>query len=534
MRTLFNSGTETIALEGMPIDEVIALEEISDEEAQLIAQSAIKYAMEAESILMETERITDIAISLEEALMISGTVQVATEAELAFLETIGNLATAGTNVDPERIVPSMESYIGTTISLEGLKETIGNIWEKIKVFIKKVWEALKNFYNENMREIPRLKASLLAFQKKIAGKTSMEKDSKETITITSGVEYLQVDGKALETEKEINDAFETLSENAKWVFGPYMESVIKRGEIAEQVIGAGTITEELIVLAVKSFIDHPLATIPNSKLSESTPTQLHLRGAALLGNGRLQARVMAKHENFEGLEGLGIVRQDTCIFEVKSESTLKEIKLRPLSSGAMNLLIDDMVSTLGTLAKYQYGSVAKKLEATSWNLNKSTEHAATVIGKLEDITPSDPNTSFSLAESTASYRELVQLNTAYVKWAKDPAVSMMRHVISTIKALAMVMSKSLSSYSTTKGEKADTVQSHEFDIKLTRTHATEQRSGIDYFHEEDGNFEKYNALKGKVGLINGKLMKITKVETIVAPTSSKARNIITIVAETVE
>jgi hypothetical protein len=521
MRTLFNTGSENVvALEGMPVEEIIALEEISDEEAQLIAQSAIKYAMEADSILMETERITDIVISLEEAVLISGTVQVATEAELAFLETIGNLATAGTDVDPERIVPSMESYVGTTISLEGLKETIANIWEKIKVFIKKVWEALKNFYNETMREIPRLKANLLALQKKIPKKTTSDKSAKEKITISTGVDYFEINGKVLDTELEINNAFGQLADISKWVFGPYLESVIMRGDLVEKTFSQWepdlehASREALMVKLQKDLLSSSFPKIPGGhELAGHGPfghaSAIELMGNVHLVNDTRQAGGLGEH--FAASDFWFSLTRESCQLQTSGHFRTEEIKLLPFSSGAMNVLIDDMVSVLDIFQKYQYGTIAKKLEASYISLAKTADSISVKVS--EQVKKTEGTETSNANHLMSDFRGFTTFNTTYAKWSKDPAVPMMRHVISTIKALAMVMSKSLSSYSKVKGEGPDTFDTQEFDIHLKAVRPRD-RSGIQEFHVEHGDLKKYQEWEGKTGRINGDVMKITKVSLI--------------------
>lgn len=55
----------------------------------------------------------------------------------------------------------------TKIALEGFKETIVQLWEKLKAVAKQMWEKVVEFYNKYFTEVGRLKNGIVALEKQV-------------------------------------------------------------------------------------------------------------------------------------------------------------------------------------------------------------------------------------------------------------------------------------------------------------------------------------------------------------------------------
>ena len=70
----------------------------------------------------------------------------ATPAEARLIELVGDMAVAGTDANPEDVVPSMEAYADGESAMKKVKENIAKMWAWVKQLIAKILEKMKLFF----------------------------------------------------------------------------------------------------------------------------------------------------------------------------------------------------------------------------------------------------------------------------------------------------------------------------------------------------------------------------------------------------
>jgi hypothetical protein len=77
---------------------------------------------------------------------VSGRVGEATPAEARLVELVGDMAVAGTDANPEDVVPSMEAYGDGETTMKKVKENIARMWAWLKQLIANIIEKIKLFF----------------------------------------------------------------------------------------------------------------------------------------------------------------------------------------------------------------------------------------------------------------------------------------------------------------------------------------------------------------------------------------------------
>ena len=165
---------------------------LSFEEYEVVKAEAAQDLAEIQASEAEAERAMDTADSLEDLVAVADTVDAATPTEVALVQVAGDIATAGTDMTSEEIVPVGESYIGRGIATEGIVDTVKKIWASIKKFVKDMWSKVTSWFNKFFGTLPNLRKRIEALRKRLEeiqnGSYKLEGDNKKfTLTNVSAV-----------------------------------------------------------------------------------------------------------------------------------------------------------------------------------------------------------------------------------------------------------------------------------------------------------------------------------------------------------
>jgi hypothetical protein len=453
MRTNFNvpaMEAEVLDTDMPPSDvQVIGLESISMEEAELLIHEATTNSNDAESQLSEVERILEVSDALEDLAVIAGSIEKATPAEAALIENTGNMAVAGSDVDPEKVIPAMESFIGGRIAIEDIRTTARTIWENIQKFLKQVWDAIESFFTNILSTIPRMRKALDELEKRVTAVSGV-KPLTDKIKLTSSLTNLHVGGKPLKNEHDMLQAYAALRIAVKWVYGQYVETVTKRGRIIATAIGS--IDPAETSLAVSKLRTELLATKPapvpggSGVDNKRFPGFATTFGSDLPGNVSIACKYYNDNkDNVTSLAALDRYRNSRCELAAVADSvekTATEIELTPFSTAAMGTLINDMRELLDTLSSYKFGAKSKEVASVRKLINEASDKAQRVVGSLA-------NGDEGHQSSVINYRALMNFNASYARWAQTPSMPMMSHSLNVTKTLMVVIQKSLHAYSAT-------------------------------------------------------------------------------------
>lgn len=441
MRNFLNIGLESERA-------VLGDANISMEEEQLMLDEAAQDSAAADADLGEAERIIEVSDALEDLAVIADGIEEASPAEVALIETAGNMAVAGTEVEPEEIVPAMESYRGKRIATEGIKETARTLWKSIQEFLKKIWAKITNFFYKIFGTIPALRRRLADLRKVCESKSGKQLEDKK-VQVSAGLTHLAVDGKVVSDESAMKKAIETLNEQAGYVFGKYMDEVAAVGEkIADGIQDFDPDKAEEHATKFKTDVVRAAAVVGGRMPGSTTklPASRYpgfdaKQGPALLGNVSLVEKSYAEANGNSVLGVLDRVRRSGVELHAtaeKAKALPDSVEITTLSMSGAEGLIDTCEKLLDSLEEYQRGKRSKDIQRTQKKIETASAKATSAMEKAKD---SEENKA-----SVPYYKALVNFNTSYTRWVQSPAMSMASNCLSVVRAYMQVISKSASAY----------------------------------------------------------------------------------------
>lgn len=249
-----NNGSEENAedpIESRPV--------VSMEEEQYMTSEALDLGEEITAYISDAERSIDIAQALEDMATIADSIEAATPAEIALMETAGDIIVAGTDIPAEDAVPSMESLIGGKLAMEsgGFRKTADQIWNSIKEFLKKIWEKITGFFYNLFARLPRYIRTAEKILKK-AEKNTVRKTSESTFSVNNTYyNAISVDGKAITSEAEFVRKLNELSAFSVNVFDEYSKDCADICSIITKAIDnfkdTESVDDQIIAMATKCF-----------------------------------------------------------------------------------------------------------------------------------------------------------------------------------------------------------------------------------------------------------------------------------------
>jgi hypothetical protein len=420
-----------------------------EEEALIIADAGVDLA-ETATELAETDRIIEVSDALEDMAVVADEIKEATPVEVQLIETVGTMAVAGTDIAPEEVVPALEGIQDLKPQMEKVRATAKRIWEQILKFLESVWTKIEAFFYKQFGTIPALQKRLNALLKK-AEEAAKGESAAQTITIKGGVGALSVNGKVPASEGELSQGVNALTEAAKFVYGTYSDGLAKRGEVIAHAIGDFDPNKaELSAQALKQAIRNAkFGDIPGAAAGSKAryPGFSSRLGKPLPGNVSLVSKYyIDQAEDASILAGLDRARRegvDLVATNPGAAAPAGATEMKTIStSGAVNL-IKDTLDLLKVIEEFKRGGKSKAIQKARKDIESASAKATKAI---ESAKPSADGPQQNLGTSVVYYRAMLNFNAAFARWSRDPAASFTSSALSTARAIAVVVDKSLSTY----------------------------------------------------------------------------------------
>jgi hypothetical protein len=259
-----------------------------------------------------SEGLESILISMESAMQDGGlNPQAALFMQHAVQAHVGRLG-----LEASDVTPSMESFGGasgqaaaTTISMEGIGETLKKIWLAIKNAVSKAIQAIKNFFAKIFGGVSKLKTRSDALKKAVSDLTE-EKGDKIKVPNANTLRYK---GKAdissviagLEaTHKIAGEHMENLSKSAAEFYAVRVPRLLERAETNDFAKAA---LENELLDASKQFTDVAQKTVSvTSPMSGDAVMRMEESSSVEKGtDGNLKAPKLVKGYAFKALDDSG-------------------------------------------------------------------------------------------------------------------------------------------------------------------------------------------------------------------------------------
>lgn len=406
---------------------------------------------EIDAKINNTLRTIEVVEALEELAVVADNISEANQNELNLIELGGNIAVAGTEVAPEKVIPSLESYLGTKISTEDfdLKGKIAKIWEVIKKAFKEIWVKINEFLKSSsimvgvsMNRIRKVEAKLKDLKnRKVASdvRIELEMDEKDWIHtrtdrfILNDGERTITDPKRIiemlnNTKRFVEEYFDTYPETLSDIIDSLAKSIGEIGSNKDATQVAREIMEMMKVKQLKLFN----GVIVTNKFHEEKSKD-ETKGLRVI---KYKTDLIGAPDFTVTIPGLSDIGSDSNLYidrlrncRVKmSLHTDDEIKRGPDQDRvysmedmlAMNDVIFDIVKQCKHFkdrgAEDKLKSARKKLESVSDNLKNKVKNDL----KQEDI---------------SAINSILSLNLAVINWTRYPLIDVIGYCLKTERAI---------------------------------------------------------------------------------------------------
>lgn len=427
---------------------------LSMEEMEVMGAEAAGDAVAVDQDLGEAERIIEVSDALEDLAVIADSIEEATPTDLALVDTAATMAVAGTDVTPEQVTgndaAAMESFKGRRIATEGIKETARNIWENILKFLKSIWAKIESFFYNIFGTIPRMRSRIEAARKEAeaaAGK-SIESD-KKTLTLTSGVNAMRFEGGFVKNGGELKTAFTNLEHGCDDVLKGYAKFVGKKGQQIAEVIADMDVenakeSAEKMVGKLKSMAKMDgtkLAKAGDGHAASGFKTEI---SKGMLGGKSLQSKFPSEKTGDSALAAMDYFRRggiSLVTSQEKPKDAPSELKFTTLTPSEMEAVLEVADHILDRLEDFKRGGGKAELEKGRKAMESASDKANAKFAKVRD----DKDNKDAKA-ALPYFKGMVNFNTAYARWAQDPAMPMFSYALEMVSAVLMVVGKSASAY----------------------------------------------------------------------------------------
>lgn len=432
-------------------DPLAGLPVLSMEEASIMIGDAFDEYDAAKTSMAEVNHGAEVADTLENVVAVADNIGEASESEVRLVELVGDMAVAGTDIPPESIVPSLESYIGRRISTEGFKQTIKSIWEAIKNAIAKIWRHLKNFFDFITRATPVLVQRIKKFKRAIVEANEAYLPGTIKMAATQAFTYK---GQPIDDLAQMPNRINTDSIYLEYLYDKRLPIIAKQAaqvrditmhydpKAGDEAALAATakLAEAMVIPKDKTPAPRTLFAVSSERKPAAEGVEV-LQGAELIGGGRV---ILSQFSATDGMSDADKVAQTMqhyhCYFEPSEERVeSKEVTVDIPPKKVLIQILDALERLVRTAMTHETGSSSKHMEIDRVleQLPTATEALASRVEKYENSAETE-NASKS---HYALYKLLVNSNMYFTKARMTPASELTRQAITTIRTTLMVMGK---------------------------------------------------------------------------------------------
>lgn len=416
-----------------------------EEEEQLIAELPAE-EVEIQADVNEANRMLEVSDALEDLALIADSIPEASTTDVQLVETAVAVA-AGPEVEVNEIVPALESYIGRRISTEGLVETARNIWENIKAWILKAWKQVKDFMYKIFGLIPSQRRKVEAMKKRVEDYAGYKKEE-NSVTISSGVKYLSVNGTAVKNISAFNAALANWNAVTTGLndISTAMEAF---ANAATDAIGEFDVDNVQVVKTAPFF--NVMKNLQNStKASRPSSVEENYDSKdfdvgyteSLLGNVVYQV-VSPKDDGrtsvLGNLEKVRRTRVNPVSTVGKNKDADTEVEFTTAGLGDLTKALELCETILDNVEKSKRGTGVEKAEKARDKLKQACDKADARYQKAAK----DDKTS---KESLAVFKSLLSLNLTTTNLFVSPATSISSNALSAVRATLALVAKNLTAY----------------------------------------------------------------------------------------
>ncbi|WP_233875190.1 hypothetical protein [Paraburkholderia adhaesiva] len=424
-------------------EEVLLIDENARDEAQI------------QTDLADVNRGLDTADALEDLAVVAGNIEDASEQETQLIDTCAQMATTGTDIQPEELMQPAQRAEDGTVATEGFRETAKGIIETILKYVAKIWESFVGWLKRTFTLIGSTRARLDKLRKYLATVEKAKSPLKEgaTVSVFDEAGYQPVkDGRSY---VQLNRDW---SRTMEWVFGDYARYALTMG--GKAVKGIETFDaqhpEESATKLRHDLASVKLASMPGPRrakrvgnldveISDDLPHNKVLMVSDLQNDG--EATTLSV---LEKLRTHQVQLADARAGEVRSRSE-HAAQCKPLTFDEMDTLVDEFEGQLRAVEKFTSSNREGELQRTRKALASASQKAQASLGKLDQGDDSANGAAHGKVVETY-FRAILAFNAAFCNWINQPLLTVSSLALTNVRSGLVRIQESLKCYELQTGE----------------------------------------------------------------------------------
>lgn len=248
------AATPTLSIESMNIDQILTGRRVLSVEEEVVALAeADNLQNQVNQDVAETVRVEDVtdvmlnvADTVESTQVVDPADENATPAEITpaqamLVDTVSEMAVAGTDGDPDDVIETAEPLLEGTpeekaVAVEAFVENIrkraAEIWEKIRKFCLEIWSTIKEYFSRIFQAAPRLLHRVKELRDFVATAKKSGGDSPKSgeIMVLVGTTSISYPDYQVRDTKELLKGLGELKTLANYAGGNYLNDAKYMGE----------------------------------------------------------------------------------------------------------------------------------------------------------------------------------------------------------------------------------------------------------------------------------------------------------------
>lgn len=436
----------TLSIEEMSVDQILAGRHVpSLEEETIDLQEADAAQAQAVADVQETTRVedvTDVMLNVADTLE---TTDAITPQQAMLTDTVSEMAVAGSDGDPDDVIPTAADVVEGKVSLESFVDDIrkraAEIWQRIRQFCLEIWKTIKEFFARIFHAAPRLLHNVKVLREKVAERkkdAANLKMASDTVMVMVGSNSISYPEYMVHNTKELTKGLTELGNLGKYAFGNYLKDCKSMGEqVATELKkfdpkNAAAALKTVAVGLQKNNFTNWGGNPPTGYLGcfDVDPVRLDKNKTKELSDAQIVAALRNSGMKLRARQG-----QASLINTKNGFATM--------TFAEMEQTLNQVEALVKQVVAFETSADGKAMESVRQSLIDGGNHAAGEVGKLAG---NDEAGKMERAYALDVMKALANFNTTLTRWMTELTMPVTKKIYQTCRTTLVLVDKSLSQY----------------------------------------------------------------------------------------
>lgn len=423
---------------------------VSMEELELVACDGREDGYQAVAELQDVDRQFELADGLEDLAVIADQITNPTPINIELMASAAQLAVAGTDIDPQAIVPALESDAGSgQAAAQGLRARAAAITKRIWEILNSIYERIRSWIRGLTADAERMDRNLKNLDTKVDELAASGKPVRSgDFVVRSSPQFLNFGDstpKLMAKASELLAVLETSRQIGDYVFGQHTKYILSKADDLAKIIESfdPAKPEEAVEKAIKAMKALSGAKLPGeTKLGDINENYDTYASNVMMAGKMIQRQVWAPRAGGDIPPTTELERAARAQMVLVSGASVESFKagdhkFSTMTTAEMKKVIEAERSVINAVLKYSGADDgSRKLDQARANLERSTKSAEAKFNKTEN----------TAANVLGAWNSLTRLNVEFANWTIRPQQALNEHLLSSVRFASMLVSSSMSEY----------------------------------------------------------------------------------------